>query len=92
MMPWACFVCGSMSAICGHREPDLIEWAHRVASQPVIQVARQVAGRRRSKAKCHFAPGPVVSPPSAPPPVMAASFQIRRGSKQTHEYSALRGF
>lgn len=24
MMPWACFVCNSMSARCGHREPELV--------------------------------------------------------------------
>lgn len=26
---WSCWICGSNSADCGHREPELVEWALR---------------------------------------------------------------
>ncbi|MCU1328404.1 MAG: hypothetical protein JWN34_3774 [Bryobacterales bacterium] len=93
-MPWKCFLCGSMDAACGHREPELIEW-WSVASQTKCELAEAtpIPTRRRMplprKTAATHKPAPALL--SDPIPMHTPVPPIR-GTRNIGEYSALRGW
>lgn len=46
MKLWECFVCGS-ATVCGHREPELLEWAFEQwrRAGPVVEFTASLNGR-----------------------------------------------